>query len=405
MLTHNELIEIIESQHITFQAKASKVNREALSTVKVLPSFATIITGLRRCGKSTLMLQLMNSQEEQILYLNFEDIRLVDFDQRDFIRLLQVIDEMGAKKLYFDEIQLLEKWEIFVHQLLNEEYQVFITGSNASLLSKELGTHLTGRHLSYELMPFSFSEFLAYNNESPTCVQLKKYAKIGGMPEYVKHQEPQILLNLVNDILYRDIAVRHSLRDIETLKKLTIYLLTNIGKLVSANKLTDTFGLKSTTTILDYFGFLSNSYVVEFMPMFSYSLKVQNRNPKKVYSLDNGIATIISLSFSEDHGRKLENLVYQHLRRQGKELSYFKGKKECDFVVRSNNQSIELIQVCYELTIDKKDREINGLVEAMEFFELTEGTIVTFDQQEEFHLNDKVIKVIPAHVFLANYLL
>jgi predicted AAA+ superfamily ATPase len=400
MLTHNELIDVIESQQITFQAKVSKVNREALSNVKVLPSFATIITGLRRCGKSTMMLQLINSQNEKILYINFEDIRLVDFDPSDFIRLLKVIDEMGAKKLYFDEIQLLEKWEIFVHQLLNQEYQVFITGSNASLLSKELGTHLTGRHLSYELMPFSFSEFLNYHNEKPTSEQLKKYTKIGGMPEYVKHQEPQILLNLINDVLYRDIAVRHSLRDIETLKKLTIYLLTNIGKLVSANKLTDTFGLKSTTTILDYFGFLSNSYVVEFIPMFSHSLKVQNRNPKKVYSLDNGITSIISLSFSEDNGRKLENLVYQQLRRKNQEIYYFKGKKECDFVVRSKNQSIQLIQVCYDLTIDNKDREIKGLLEAMDFFELKEGIIVTFDQQEEFLLKDKIIKVIPGHEFL-----
>jgi hypothetical protein len=403
MLTHKELIDVIELQQLTFQAKASKVNREALTNVKVLPSFATIITGIRRCGKSTLMLQLINSQNEKILYINFEDIRLVDFDPSDFIRLLKVIDEMGAKKLYFDEIQLLEKWEIFVHQLLNQDYQVFITGSNASLLSKELGTHLTGRHLSYELMPFSFSEFLDYHNEHPTSEQLKKYATIGGMPEYVKHEESEIILNLLNDILYRDIAVRHSLRDIETLKKLTIYLLTNIGKLVSANKLTDTFGLKSTTTILDYFGFLSNSYVVEFMPMFSYSLKVQNRNPKKVYSLDNGITSTISLSFSEDNGRKLENLVYQQLRRKNQELYYFKGKKECDFVVRSKNQSIQLIQVCYDLTIDNKDREINGLLEAMDFFELKEGIIVTFDQQEEFQLNDKVIKVIPAHLFLFQY--
>jgi predicted AAA+ superfamily ATPase len=346
------------------------------------------------------MLQLINSQNEKILYVNFEDIRLADFDSSDFIRLLQVIEEMGVKKLYFDEIQLLEKWEIFVHQLLNQDYQVFITGSNASLLSKELGTHLTGRHLSYELMPFSFSEFLDYHNENPTSEQLKKYARIGGMPEYVKHEESEIILNLLNDILYRDIAVRHSLRDIETLKKLTIYLLTNIGKLVSANKLTDTFGLKSTTTILDYFGFLSNSYVVEFMPMFSYSLKVQNRNPKKVYSLDNGITSTISLSFSEDNGRKLENLVYQQLRRKNQEIYYFKGKKECDFVVRSKNQSIQLIQVCYDLTIDNKDREINGLLEAMDFFELKEGIIVTFDQQEEFLLNDKIIKVIPAHEFL-----
>ena len=104
--------------------------------------------------------------------------------------------------------------------------------------------------------------------------------------------------------------------------------------------------------------------------------------------------------FQFESGRKLENLVYQHLRRQGKELSYFKGKKECDFVVRSNNQSIELIQVCYELNIDNKDREINGLLEAMEFFELKEGIMITFDQQDEFQLNDKIIKVIPAHVYL-----
>lgn len=123
-------------------------------------------------------------------------------------------------------------------------------------------------------------------------------------------------------------------------------------------------------------------------------------NPKKVYLLDNGIANIISLSFSEDSGRKLENLVYQQLRRKNQELYYFKGKNEYDFVFRSNNQSIELIQVCYELTIDTKDLEINGLLEAMDFFELKEGIIVTFDQQDEFQLNDKVIKVIPAHEFL-----
>jgi len=400
MITKNELNEIVASQRLTFRAKKNQVNREILTRIKVLPSFATIITGLRRSGKSTLMLQLMNSQMEKVMYLNFEDIRLVDFDHGDFVRLSQVINEMGVKLIYFDEIQLLDKWEIFVHQLLNEEYQVFITGSNASLLSRELGTHLTGRHLSNELMPFSFSEFLSFHNEAPTCDQLKKYLSIGGMPEYVKHEEPEILLNLVNDILYRDIAVRHGLRDIETLKKLTIYLLSNIGKLVSANKLTDTFGLKATSTILDYFGFLSNSYVVEFMPMFSYSYKVQNRNPKKVYTLDNGIASTISLSFSEDNGRKLENLVYQHLRRRNQELYYFKGKKECDFIVRQNNQVIQVIQVCYELTIDNKDREIAGLVEAMEFFELKEGVIITFDQQDEILINEKIVKLIPAYLYL-----
>jgi predicted AAA+ superfamily ATPase len=134
--------------------------------------------------------------------------------------------------------------------------------------------------------------------------------------------------------------------------------------------------------------------------MFSYSLKVQNRNPKKVYALDNGIASTISLSFSEDNGRKLKNLVYQHLRRKSHELYYFKGKKECDFVIRQKNQVIQLIQVCYELKTDNKDREFIGLAEAMNFFELKEGIIITFDQQDEFSVDGKIVKVIPAYLFL-----
>jgi predicted AAA+ superfamily ATPase len=287
--------------------------------------------------------------------------------------------------------------------LLNEGYQVFITGSNASLLSKELGTHLTGRHLSLELMPFSFNEFLAFHEEKPTSNNLSRYLKVGGMPEYVKYEEPQILMNLINDILFRDIAVRHGIRDVETLKKLTVYLISNIGRLVSANKLTDVFGIKSATTILEYFGYLSDSYLVEFLPIFSYSIKTQNRNPKKVYTLDNGIAETISLSFSEDEGRKLENLVYQHLRRKGLEIYYFKDKKECDFVVREKNSITHLIQVCYDLSMNNQQREINGLLEAMSYFDVSRGTIVTFDQKDEFIFDDKTIEVIPAHFWLMHF--
>ncbi len=345
------------------------------------------------------MLQLMKKELNQVLYLNFEDIRLVGFDQGDFIRLEQVIGEKAAKFLYFDEIQLLDKWEIFIHQLLNQGYQVFITGHNASLLSKELGTHLTGRHLSMELMPFSFFEFLSFHGENPTPETLKEYMNTGGMPEFVKHKEPQILLNLVNDILIRDIAVRHGLKDIETLKKLTVYLISNIGKPVSANKLTDVFGIKSPTTILEYFGYLSNSYLVEFLPMFSYSLKVQNRNPKKIYTLDNGIAQTISFSFTEDSGRKLENLVYQHLRRKPGEIYYFKNKNECDFIVCEKNAVSQIIQVCYDLSAENSARETNGLLEAMRYFDKEEGIIITFDQHDEFCMDGKTIKVVPAHQF------
>lgn len=403
MITQKELNNIIDSQQNVFKAKITKVEREILSKISVIPGFANIIMGIRRCGKSTLMLQLLKKESDQLIYLNFEDIRLVGFDQSDFIRLEQVIKGKHTKILYFDEIQLVDKWEIFAHQLLNEGYQVFITGSNASLLSKELGTHLTGRHLSLELMPFSFNEFLAFHEEKPTSINLSRYLKVGGMPEYVKYEEPQILMNLINDILFRDIAVRHGIRDVETLKKLTVYLISNIGRLVSANKLTDVFGIKSATTILEYFGYLSDSYLVEFLPIFSYSIKTQNRNPKKVYTLDNGIAETISLSFSEDEGRKLENLVYQHLRRKGLEIYYFKDKKECDFVVREKNSITHLIQVCYDLSMNNQQREINGLLEAMSYFDVSGGTIVTFDQKDEFILDDKTIEVIPAHFWLMHF--
>jgi predicted AAA+ superfamily ATPase len=403
MITQKELNNIIDSQQNVFKAKITKVEREILSKISVIPGFANIIMGIRRCGKSTLMLQLLKKESDQLIYLNFEDIRLVGFDQSDFLRLEQVIKGKHIKILYFDEIQLVDKWEIFAHQLLNEGYQVFITGSNASLLSKELGTHLTGRHLSLELMPFSFNEFLAFHEEKPTSNNLSRYLKVGGMPEYVKYEEPQILMNLINDILFRDIAVRHGIRDVETLKKLTVYLISNIGRLVSANKLTDVFGIKSATTILEYFGYLSDSYLVEFLPIFSYSIKTQNRNPKKVYTLDNGIAETISLSFSEDEGRKLENLVYQHLRRKGLEIYYFKDKKECDFVVREKNSITHLIQVCYDLSMNNQQREINGLLEAMSYFDVSRGTIVTFDQTDEFILDDKTIEVIPAHFWLMHF--
>lgn len=400
MISKKELTAVIDAQQALFKSKVSEVQREILPRIHSIPSFATIIKGLRRCGKSTLMLQLMKNELNQVLYLNFEDIRLVGFDQGDFIRLEQVISEKSAKFLYFDEIQLLDKWEIFIHQLLNQGYQVFITGSNASLLSKELGTHLTGRHLSMELMPFSFFEFLSFHGKNPNSESLKEYMNTGGMPEFVKHKEPQILLNLVNDILFRDIAVRHGLRDIETLKKLTVYLISNIGKPVSANKLTGVFGIKSPTTILEYFGYLSNSYLVEFLPMFSYSLKVQNRNPKKVYTLDNGIAQTVSFRFTEDTGRKLENLVYQHLRRKTGEIYYFKDKKECDFIVCEKNTVSQVIQVCYELSAENSERETNGLLEAMRYFDKQEGIIVTFDQQDDFFIDGKTVKVVPAHQFL-----
>jgi len=401
MIRQEQISEVLDTQNESFRNKAQQVERRALSEVPCIESFATIITGIRRCGKSTLLLQVLKANFTEALFLNFEDIRLVGFEPSDFIRLQNEIESRAIPTLFFDEIQLTEKWEIFVHQLLDRGYNVFITGSNASLLSTELGTHLTGRNISMELFPFSYVEFLQFTNGEANAESLSEYLKIGGMPEYVKHQDRRILERLLEDILIRDIAVRHKVRDIDTLKQLAVYLLTNVGKAVSANKLKGLFSVKSTTTVIEYFGHYSDSYLIEFLTQFSHSPKAQIRNPKKVYAIDTGFIDVVSTSSSEDWGRKLENLVYIHLRRKYNDLYYFQEGGECDFVVREKNEVTQLIQVCYHINDDNFDREYKGLHAAMKFFNLSEGTIVTFNQIDIFEKDGFTVRLVPAFEFLA----
>jgi predicted AAA+ superfamily ATPase len=399
MIRQEQIAEVIDSQNESFRNKAQQVKREALKDVPSIESFATIITGIRRCGKSTLLLQVLESKLSDALFLNFEDIRLVGFEASDFTRLQNELDGREVNTLFFDEIQITDKWEIFIHQLLDKGYNIYITGSNASLLSKELGTHLTGRNISMELFPFSYLEFLSCTSQEPNRDSLSDYMKTGGMPEYVKHRDRRILTQLLEDILIRDIAIRHKVRDVNTLKQLAVYLLTNVGKQVSANKTKSLFAVKSTTTILEYFSFYSDSYLIEFLPQFSHSPKAQVRNPKKVYAIDTGFTEVVSTSSTDDFGRKLENLVYIHLRRKFHELYYFQQGGECDFVVKENNKVTQLIQVCYHITDDNFEREYRGLLEAMEFFKLTEGVIVTLDQSDTFEKNGFSVQLVPAFDF------
>ena len=400
MLRQEQISAVIDSQKESFLNKEVGIVRESLKNIPIIDSYATIITGIRRCGKSTLLLQLLRQQYANAIFLNFEDIRLAGFEVSDFTRLQNEIEKRGVKVIFLDEVQIVEKWEIFVHQLLREEYVVFITGSNASLLSKELGTHLTGRHVSMELFPFSYNEFLLIKGMESGEQSFNDYLNAGGIPEYVKSGQPIILSSLIDDILIRDIAVRHSIKDVDSLRQLAVYLITNVGNLVSANKLSGMFGLKSSATILDYFSYLKDSYLVEFLPQFNYSIKAQARNPKKIYSIDPGIIQEISISFTEDVGRKLENIVYLHLRRNYKELYYYKEKGECDFVSFLKGQPQKAIQVCYHINDLNFEREYNGLLEAMKAFQLEEGCIVTLNQEDTFSKDGYTIQMIPAYRFL-----
>jgi hypothetical protein len=400
MIPQSIIASVIDAQKNEITRKPEGLIREVIDQVPVVESFASIITGIRRGGKSTLMLQTLKKIEEKVLFFNFEDIRLSGFETADFSRLNSEIENRQVKILFFDEIQIIEKWEIFINQKLNEGFLVFITGSNASLISKELGTHLTGRHLWLELYPFSYQEFLAFNKLENNVKSFDDYLQTGGMPEYIKTLRPNILTQLVDDILYRDIAVRHNIRNINGLREMTVFLMSNIGKPVAARRLTGLFGITATSTVTDYFAYLNNSYLIDFVPQFDFSVKAQSRNPKKVYVTDLGIYHQIKTTFTEDYGRQLENAVFLHLRRKHQEIFYFNKQGECDFVLLNKGIVIQCIQVCWQVDDMNMKREVFGLKSALDFFGLKEGVIVTHSQTDLFDIEGTTVKLIPAFKYM-----
>lgn len=395
MVTQIAIEEVLETQNEFWKSKKSGTERTVMKGLKILDNFALILTGIRRCGKSTLLLQLMQEQPDHVLFLNFEDPRLAGFETDDFRRLDTAIKKRKAQTLYLDEIQMMENWELYVRQKLDEGLRVVVTGSNATLLSKELGTKLTGRHLSYELFPFSYPEFLKFKNWENNLESVQFYIREGGFPEYLRLEEPGILHQLLDDILLRDIAVRYGVRDAKSLRRLAVYLLSNIAKPVSANKLASTFNIKAVSTILEYFSYMENAYLVQFVSKFSYSIQTQIRNPKKVYAIDLGLFTHNSIVFTEEQGRRLENCVYLHFRQKGFELYYYQEKKECDFIVMKKGVVQEAVQVCYDINDENIHREMAGLIDAMTHLNLERGRIITFNQRDVFTKDGKEIQLLP----------
>jgi len=388
---------IVESQKKELELQEVGVNREIAQDLDFKSSHALIISGIRRCGKSTLLRQLMKKKD--CYYLNFEDPRLVNFNLSDFEKLDEIFIELQGKsnKYFFDEIQNVPEWERFVRQKQDSGKKFVITGSNASLLSKELGTKLTGRHLITELFPFSYTEMLFLNKTKPSLETFQHYLELGGFPEYLQTKNKEILRHAFTDILNRDIVMRHLLKDQNSIKELAIFLTSNVGKEFSFNSLRKLFNMGSTNTAVAYVSHLEDSYLLFTVPRFSSSYKKQIANPKKVYSIDTGFASSNSASFSEDKGRMLENAVFLGLRRKHKNIFYFREKHECDFLVKERGKIVEAIQVCYKLDEDNKEREISGLKEAMDSLKISEGIIITLDQRDTL---DK-IKVIPVWEWLA----
>ena len=398
MVLKEAIKKAIELQREEILSREPGAPRDILQSIDLSLPPAHIISGIRRCGKSTVLCQLLQKRENAY-YINFEDPRILGFKVSDFSKLEEAFMEAFGKSNYyfFDEIQNVPSWEMAIRRLLDAGKRCVITGSNASLLSRELGTRLTGRHLSWELFPFSYGEALRFSGEKPSHKSFESYSRTGGFPEFLKHGRTEVLQELLSDIVERDVAMRHRIEAGRRVTELAVYLLSNVGKPFSFTKLASAFEV-TPATMISYVSHLEDSYLLFTVPMFSRSLRRQKINPKKAYGIDVGLCRANSLSFSDDQGGVLENLVFLHLRRQHKEIYYFKGKQECDFIVRDRNKGMAAYQVCYDVNEDNLKREMGGLKEAMEALKLKEGVIITSNQEDYV----EGIRLVPAWKWMSS---
>jgi uncharacterized protein len=376
-----------------------------------------IISGIRRSGKSTIQRLLQLELKPSDFYLNFDDERLVRFRVEDFQMLLEVFLELFGEQsvFYFDEIQNIKGWERFIRRLYEQGKKIYITGSNAKLLSKELGTHLTGRYIRFEVFPLSFQEILqhkypeVFSKKSLSTHDIgmiqhhfSNYLKNGGIPEYIQFEKIEYLRDLFDGILYRDVITRHKISDEKPLREVVYYLASNIGKEFSYTKVSKIVGLSSPRTVANYGNYLEQCYLFFFINRYSHSLKKQIQYNKKCYMIDPALIRTVGFRISEDRGRLLENVVFLHLRMQRKEIYFHQDKKECDFVLREGNQIVQAVQVTTSLADEEvKEREIGGLVEAMSTYRLKEGLILTENEEGTLGISGYCISIMPIWKWLS----
>jgi uncharacterized protein len=370
---------------------------------------AVIISGLRRAGKSTLLAQLAHRLgEDKFYYVNFEDERFLGFEAGDANDLYSFLVELFGERGVFvvDEIQNVPAWEHFVRRFMDLGLKFYITGSNASLLGHELGSHLTGRYVPVELFPFSFAEFLRFRGyAAPDLTRLTtvdgarlqgylgEYLRLGGIPEPLKYPELPLARTLYDDVLYRDIATRYRIEEVRALKELAFYLMSNPAGLVSFNKLKEQLRLGSVNTVKNYVEYLENSWLVFTTNVYDFSVKRQQVAPKKVYAIDTGLASTVGFSFSPNTGKLLENLVFLALRRRTHEIYYYRSPAgfEVDFYLPETR---ELIQVSQNLAQPAtREREVRALTDALRALGLSRGLILADANAEPLEEGGLTIEV------------
>ena len=410
---------ILEQQEILHAQNKRYVQRyiadEWLQTSEIL-----IISGIRRCGKSVLMQQIRDRLVEKDFFFNFDDERLANFKLDDFQKLQECFVELFGEQhtYYFDEIQNIEGWERFVRRLYNAGNKIVITGSNARMLSRELGTHLTGRYIQVEIYPFSFQEYLAMNEipvnaktlytttgRATMVKSFVKYMECGGFPKFLQDGSVSYLTSLYESIIYLDILTRNGLTNEKEMLELMFYLASNATKRVTYSSLGKVVGIQHPDTIKNYLEYIQQTYLISQLFRYDPSVKKQMMSPKKIYFVDNAIIKRIGFNATENNGVFLENLVFIELKRRGWDVYYYADKKECDFIVRKGLHISDAYQVTLKMDSPQtREREIAGVREAMQAYSLSKGYILTFEGKETINFDDgTIVEVVPVWEWILQY--
>ncbi|MDP2587103.1 MAG: ATP-binding protein [Candidatus Komeilibacteria bacterium] len=381
-----------------------------------------VILGPRRAGKSVFALRVLTGQS--FAYFNFDDEALPGDEKVDLDELMTELKLAYGETKYilFDEIQNLPNWELFVNRLHRIGYNLILTGSNAALLSQELATHLTGRHIPIEILPFNFTEvlrakqykltaekFLLPDEKAKFLGYLNQYLVNGGYPEIVtKGVEPRGYLDTLFDaVLFKDVIKRHKVRFSEQIDNLGSYLINNVSNQYGAKKLARVLGFKSQVTLENYLGYLNEAYLLFSLKRHSTKAGTRLRSLKKTYAVDNGFVTAKAVQHSPDTGKLMENLVFMELVKKGyqpnRELFYYKTRndREIDFVLKKGYQAVELLQVCYDLTDpDVEQREVKALIEAGQELNITKLTALTWNEKRKIEKNGMTVYLKPLYEWL-----
>ena len=388
------------------------------------------IVGARRTGKTYFMYQIIDSllkteryTKQDILFIDFEDYRLIDFTADNIDDLFTAFHQITGQYprfLFFDEIQHLPDWNRVLRTLHNRRrFQIVISGSNSKLLEQETATELRGRYENILMLPFSFPEYLAsrsilFNTASlhtasrgDITAAFAEYIKHGGFPEVVmarnSNERRKILQSYFRTVFYRDLLERYHIKARYILDAIMNDFLENYAALFSVSRFERQLKANnlpaSKRTISKYLQYLLEAFFIIAIDKFSFSPRRRILNPKKIYLTDTGFA-VLGRPFSENRGRVLENVVAIEMFRRRMEFYYFNGKHECDFVVKHGARPVQAIQVCWELNSQNEKREFAGLMEACDSLDLSSAIIFTNSQEEERELNGRRIYVCPVWKWL-----